>query len=117
MTVRFLGTSPRSSNVLDLLASLYEQLKAISRGSAAYTKGALDLLASSVYEQLKTISRGSAAYTEGGEAVDDSLQECARSFEELSKALKNALETWKRGHLTIFLDSVDQVFHTHPILF
>ena len=117
MTVRFLGTSPQSSNALDLLASLYEQLKAISRGSAAYTKGALDLLASSVYEQLKTISRGSAAYTKGGEAVGESLQECATSFEELSKAVKAALETWKWGPLTIFLDSVDQVFHTHPILF
>ena len=91
MTVRFLGTSPQSSNVLDLLASLYEQLKTISRGSAAYTKG--------------------------GEAVGDSLQECATSFEELSKAVKAALETWKWGTLTIFLDSVDQVFHTHPILF
>ena len=91
MTVRFLGTSPRSSNALDLLAS--------------------------VYEQLKTISRGSAAYNEGGEAVGESLPECAKSFEELSKAFKNALETWKWGQLTIFLDSVDQVFHTHPILF
>ena len=91
MTVRFLGTSPRSSNALDLLASVYEQLKAVSRGSAAYTKG--------------------------GEAVGESLQECATSFEELSKAVKAALETWKWGTLTIFLDSVDQVFHTHPILF
>ena len=54
MTVRFLGTSPLSSNALDLLASLYEQLKAISRGSAAYT--------------------------EGGEAVGDSLPECAMSL-------------------------------------
>ena len=54
VTVRFLGTSPQSSNALDLLASLYEQLEAISRGSAAYTKG--------------------------GEAVGDSLPECARSF-------------------------------------
>ena len=88
MTVRFLGTSPLSSNALDLLAS--------------------------VYEQLKTISRGSAAYTKGGEAVGESLPE---SFEELSKAVKAALETWKWGPLTIFLDSVDQVFHTHPILF
>ena len=66
MTVRFLSTSPLSSNALDLLASLYEQLKAISRGSAAYT--------------------------EVEEAVGESLQECARSFEELSKAFKNALE-------------------------
>jgi len=91
VTVRFLGTSPLSSNALDLLASLYEQLEAISRGSAAYTKG--------------------------GEAVGESLPDCARSFEELSKAFKDALETWKWGPLTIFLDSVDQVFHTHPILF
>ena len=91
MTVRFLGTSPLSSNALDLLASLYEQLKTISRGSAAYTKG--------------------------GETVGYSLPECARSFEELSKAFKDVLEKWKWGPLTIFLDSVDQVFHTHPILF
>ena len=55
-----------------------------------------------------TISRGSAAYTEGGEAVAESLPECAKSFEELSKAVKAALETWKWGPLTIFLDSVDQ---------
>ncbi|MEI6137034.1 MAG: hypothetical protein WCQ48_06425, partial [Chloroflexota bacterium] len=67
----------------------------------------LDLLAS-VYEQLKTISRGSAAYTKRGEAVGESLPECAKSFEELSKAVKAALETWKWGPLTIFLDSVDQ---------
>ena len=39
LTVRFLGTSPMSSNALDLLASVYEQLKAISRGSAVYTEG------------------------------------------------------------------------------
>ena len=91
MVVRFLGTSPQSSNVLDLLASLYEQLKAISRGSSAYT--------------------------EGGEAVGESLLECAKSFEELSKAVKAALETWKWGPLTIFLDSVDQVFSTQCILF
>ena len=91
MTVRFLGTSPQSSNVLDLLAS--------------------------VYEQLKTISRGSAAYTKRGEAVGESLPECARSFDDLGKAIKAALKTWKWGPLTIFLDSVDQVFHTHPILF
>ena len=80
------------------------------------SSNALDLLAS-VYEQLKAISRGSAAYTEGREAVGDSLPECARSFEELSKAVKAALEEWKWGPLTIFLDSVDQVFHTNPILF
>ena len=91
MTVRFLGTSPLSSNALDLLASLYEQLKTFSRGSAAYTKG--------------------------GETVCYSLPECARSFEELSKAFKDVLEKWKWGPLTIFLDSVDQVFSTHCILF
>ena len=87
VTVRFLGTSPLSSNTLDLLASLYEQLKAILRGSAAYTKGV--------------------------EAVGKSLLGCTKSFEELSKAVKAALETWKWGLLTIFLNSVDQVFGTH----
>ena len=91
MTVRFLGTLPRSSNALDLLAS--------------------------VYEQLKTISRGCTAYTKGGEAVGESLQECARSFDDLSKAIKAALKEWTWGPLTIFLDSVDQVLHTHHLLF
>ena len=80
------------------------------------SSNALDLLAS-LYEQLKAISRGSVAYTEGGEAVGDSLPECMMSFEELSKAFKKALETWKWGSLTIFLDSVDQVFHIIPSCF
>ena len=83
MAVRFLGTSPQSSNALDLLASLYAQLCVISRGRAAYTNG--------------------------GEAAGDSLPECAISFEELRKALKAALKTWKWGPLTISLDSVDQL--------
>ena len=48
MTVQFLGTLPQSSNALDLLSSLYEQLKTISRGSTAYTEGEK---AASVYDK------------------------------------------------------------------
>jgi hypothetical protein len=107
VTVRFLGTSPQSSNALDLLASLYEQLKAISRGSAVYTKG----------DQDDADAFHGGDYDENAVFMGESLPECARSFEELSKALKAALKKWKWGPLTIFLDSVDQVFSTQCILF
>ena len=50
------------------------------------------------------------------EFVGDSLQECVRSFEELSKALKVVLKKWKWGPLTMFLDSVNEVFSAHHIL-
>ena len=101
--------------MLDLLASVYEQLKTISRGCTAYTKGGE---AASVDDEDEAEDEDNNEQNDEEAAfAGDSLPDCARSFEELSKAFKIALKKWEWGPLTIFLDSVDQVFHTHPSCF
>ena len=91
VVVRFLGTSPKSSNVFDLLASVYEQLRRISLGFRS--------------------SSGAAGAAKEVEA-SDVLPLGPTNFEALRSLFKDTLEKWSFGPLTLILDSVDQLDDT-----
>ena len=98
VVVRFLGTSPKSSNVFDLLASVYEQLRRISLGfrSSSGAEGAAN-------EASDDVDKGEASNV---------LPLGPTNFEALRSLFKDTLEKWSFGPLMLILDSVDQLDDT-----
>jgi len=95
--VRFLGTSPSSSNITALLDSICKQLHSISPNAAR--------LPSSDDEDTEQNE---------DEHSSDVVAELPSSedVEKLMKYFKRALKTWNAGRLTVFLDSLDQLDDT-----
>jgi WD40 repeat protein len=95
--VRFLGTSPSSSNLTALLASLCSQLHSISPNAA----------------RLPTSDDEDSVFEEDEDSSDDASGfPRSDDVEKLKEYFQRAMKTWQKGRLTVFLDSLDQLDDT-----